>query len=309
MLTENDVLVLNNTKVIPARFFAKTENGKEVEILLVSSVSSDNLIWKVLASPRKYLNKIKSLLICHSRESGNLDNNNRCQSLDSHFHGNDKVIEVLNPETIKFKTHDDLKFILKKAGKMPLPPYIERDSEDLDINRYQTVFAKEPGAVAAPTAALHFTEELLEKIKQKGVEVLFITLHVGPGTFLPIRTEDISQHSLMPEYFDISGEIWNKIQDAKESGKRIIGCGTTVARTLEYAALTGKISGLNDLFIKPDFKFQMVDSLITNFHLPKTTLLVLVSAFIGWKNVKLIYEEAINQKYRFFSYGDAMFIN
>ncbi len=286
MLTKNDVLVLNNTKVIPARFFAETDNRKEVEILLVSAVSSDNLTWKVLASPKKYLK------------------NNSYVDVNSGI-----LIEIIDPETIRFKSHDDLKFVLEKAGKMPLPPYIKRDSEELDINRYQTVFAKEPGAVAAPTAALHFTEELLEKIKQKGVEVLFVTLHVGPGTFLPIRTEDISQHSLMSEYFNISEEIWNKIQNAKKSGKRIIACGTTVARTLEYAAMTGKIHGLNNLFIKPDFKFQIVDSLITNFHLPKTTLLVLVSAFMDWKNVKLIYEEAIKEKYRFFSYGDAMFIN
>ena len=308
MLTKNDVLVLNNTKVIPARFFVITENGKEVEILLVSAISSDNLTWKILGSPRKYLKNIR--LICHSRKSGNPEKGgHQRQGLDSHLHGNDIMIEIIDPETIRFKTHDDLKFIFEKAGQMPLPPYIKRDSEKSDFDRYQTVFAKELGAVAAPTAALHFTEELLKIIKQKGVEIYFITLHVGPGTFLPIRTEDINQHSLMPEYFNISPEIWNKIQNAKKSGKIIIACGTTVARTLEYAQMTEKLSGLNDLFIRPGFKFNVVDSLITNFHLPKTTLLVLVSSFIGLENVKLIYEEAIKEKYRFFSYGDAMFIS
>lgn len=284
-LDENDVLVLNNTKVISARFFAKTENGKEIEILLVSSASPDNLIWKILASPKKYLKGIKTLCVT---------------SLLS--------INVIDSETISFKSIDDLKSVLDKAGQMPLPPYIKRDVEEIDIDRYQTIFAKEPGAVAAPTAALHFTEDLLKKIKEKGTEILYITLHVGPGTFLPVRTDDIREHKLIPEMFYIDPGVWKRIQDAKQNKKRIVACGTTTVRALEYASRIDKFSGLNGLYVTPGFEFKVADALITNFHLPKTSLLVLVSAFIGWENVRKIYTEAINQKYRFFSYGDAMFL-
>ncbi len=291
MLGENDVLVLNNTKVLPARFYAKTKEDKEVEILLVNSISPDNLTWKVLASPRKHL---KGLEMLHAKSLA--------------------PINVIDPDTIKFNSHNDLELILNQIGTMPLPPYIKRKSENIDIDRYQTVFAKESGAVAAPTAALHFTEELLNKIKNQGTEILYITLHVGPGTFLPIRTDDIREHKLIPERFHIEEEVWNKILKAKKNKKRIVACGTTTVRTIEYVALAetcGRMSlqGSNNLYIKPGFKFQIVDSLITNFHLPKTSLLVLISAFIGWESVKRIYEDAIKEKYRFFSYGDAMFIN
>lgn len=285
MLSSNDVLVLNNTKVIPARFYAKTENNKEVEILLVSSTGPDNLIWKVLASPKKLLNTVETL---------------HAMSL--------QAINVIDPETIEFNSHKDLETILNSAGKMPLPPYIKREAEEIDIERYQSVFAKKAGAVAAPTASLHFTKELLKKIENKGIEILYLTLHVGPGTFLPVRTNDIREHKLIPESFYIEQEVWDKILSAKVNKKRIIACGTTTVRALEYAACINKLSGLTSLYITPGFDFQIADALITNFHLPKTTLLVLASAFIGWKNVKKIYEEAIEQKYRFYSYGDAMFI-
>lgn len=285
MLSSNDVLVLNNTKVIPARFFARTDGNKEVEILLVSSSSPDSLIWKVLANSRKHLEKTKYLNV-------------------------EKImIEVIDTETIEFKNVNDLKFVLNQIGVMPLPPYIKRKAEDIDIDRYQTVFASEPGAVAAPTAALHFTNDLLKKIKQKGVEIFYITLHVGPGTFLPIRSENINEHKIIPESFYIDQEIWYRILEAKKNKKRIIAVGSTVVRALEYAAIIDKFSGLTGLYITPNFEFKVTDALITNFHLPKTTLLVLVSAFIGWENVKKIYEEAIKEKYRFYSYGDGMFLS
>ena len=286
LLSGNDVLVLNNTKVIPARFYVKTENNKEIEILLVSPVSPDNLTWKVLASPKKNLDRVGVLHVTPLQP-----------------------INVIDNETIRFNSHEDLEYVLNKIGVMPLPPYIKRGAEKIDVDRYQTVFAKKPGAVAAPTAALHFTNELLEKIKSKGVEILFITLHVGPGTFLPIRTDDIKEHKLIPESFYIDKETWDKIQGAKKNKKRIIACGTTTVRALEYAARINKYSGLTGLFILPGFEFKIVDALITNFHLPKTTLLVLVSTFIGWENVKKIYKEAIKEKYRFYSYGDAMFVS
>ena len=285
LLSTSDVLVLNNTKVIPARFFVKTDKGKEVEILLVSSISPDGLTWKILASPMKSLIGVETL---HATP----------------LH----PINIINNETIKFNSHDDLRFILTTIGQMPLPPYIKRKVERIDVDRYQTVFAKESGAVAAPTASLHFTDELLEKIKQKRVEIQYITLHVGPGTFLPIRSNDIREHKLIRESFYIDQDTWEKIKETKKNKKRIIACGTTTVRALEYAARINKFSGLTNLFITPGFEFKIVDALITNFHLPKTTLLVLVSALIGWENVKKIYEDAIKQKYRFYSYGDAMFI-
>lgn len=285
ILSKKDVLVLNNTKVIPARFYCQRKGAKEVEILLVSSVSPDNLTWKVLAKPKKLLKDVGAL---------------HATSL--------QPVSVINNETIRFNSHEDLEIVLNNIGIMPLPPYIKREAEEIDIERYQTVFAKESGAVAAPTAALHFTEELLRKLEKKGVEVLYITLHVGPGTFLPIRESDIRKHKLIPESFYIDKDVWEKILDAKKNEKRIIACGTTTVRALEYAAIIKKLSGLNGLYITPGFKFQIADALITNFHLPKTTLLVLISAFTGRENVKKIYEEAIKEKYRFYSYGDAMFI-
>ena len=278
-------MILNNTKVIPARFYAKTEKDKEIEILLVSSVSPDNLTWKILANPKKHLNGVGAL---HATPL--------------------LTISVVDNETIKFKSHSDIKTVLEEIGQMPLPPYIKRDSEKTDFERYQTVFAKESGAVAAPTAALHFTEELLNKIKEKGVEIYHITLHVGPGTFLPVRTDDIREHKLIPESFYIGKETWEKILSAKKNGKRIIACGTTTTRALEYAKRIDKLSGLTNLYITTGFDFKIADAMITNFHLPKTSLLILVSAFIGWENVKHIYEEAIKEKYRFFSYGDAMML-
>ena len=283
LLGNNDVLILNNTKVIPARFYGLTENNKEIELLLVRAIGLDSLVWKILGSPKKHLEKAKSLII-----NSNI------------------TIQVLDSETIRFSKYEDLEFILQNTGQMPLPPYIKRESESLDIERYQTVFAKELGAVAAPTASLHFTEDLLNKIRANGTEILFITLHVGPGTFLPIRTIDIREHKLIPESFYIELETWGKILEAKKNNKRIIACGTTTVRTLEYAALINKYSGMTSLYITPGFEFKIVDGLITNFHLPKSTLLVLLSSLIGWKNVKALYEEAIKENYRFYSYGDAM---
>lgn len=285
LLSSNDVLVLNNTKVIPARFYVENEAGKKIKLLLVSSIGPDPLTWKVLAKPKKHLRSIETL---------------RATSL--------QPIKILDSETIRFNSRQDLEIILNSIGKMPLPPYIKREQEELDIDRYQTVFAKESGAVAAPTASLHFTPELLEKINAKGIEILYITLHVGPGTFLPIRTSLIKEHKMIPESFYIDPEVWHKVLCAKKDKKRVIACGTTTVRALEYASRINKLSGLTNLYITPGFDFHIVNALITNFHLPKTTLLVLVSAFIGWNKVKKIYEEAIRKKYRFYSYGDAMFL-
>lgn len=327
LLSKNDVLVLNNTKVLQARFRAQRSAAKgeprsqsereirdknilikeeknEIEILLIKPQTTDNLTWQVLAKPHKKFRSSKTLKV------------------------NSIEIEVLDEQNIQFKNYNDLKTILNTVGEMPLPPYIKRDLHSdltshlssLDADRYQTVFAKEPGAVAAPTASLHFTKELLEELKNKGVEILYLTLHVGPGTFMPIRTENVLDHKLISEQFSIENKTWERILQAKKDKKNIIACGTTVVRTLEYLNLELRdktsdpkkeseiITGQCDLFITPRFKFGLVDSIITNFHLPKTSLLLLISAFIGWDKVKHIYEEAIKEKYRFFSYGDAMII-
>ncbi|MBI1857652.1 MAG: tRNA preQ1(34) S-adenosylmethionine ribosyltransferase-isomerase QueA [Candidatus Melainabacteria bacterium] len=295
-LNKGDVLVLNNTKVIPARFFATTDLGKKIEILLVRPTNPANLTWKILAKPKKHLTKAKTITIQATEK--NLE------------------IDIINDETIDLKHPDRLELILNQIGQIPLPPYIKRDnrqgttdkSSD-DFERYQTVFAKEEGAVAAPTAALHFTEELLNKLQEKGVEILYITLHVGPGTFLPVRTGDIREHKMMPENYFIDQTTWNQILKAKEEKRRIIACGTTTVRALEYANLISKYSGQTNLYLTPGFQFKIVDALITNFHLPQTTLLILVSAFLGWDKIKALYNEAIKNKYRFYSYGDAMFIS
>lgn len=318
LLNENDVLVLNDTKVIQARFYVLTENKKEVEIVLVNSISTDNLTWNVISGPQKHLRKSKTALV--------IENDNKPAVITSEAkqsHINTIEVDIINAQTIKFKNHNDLKRILNEIGKLPLPHYIERNVENNDLNRYQTVFAKNDGAIAAPTAALHFTHELIEKIKSKGIEVLYLTLHVGPGTFMPIRKDDIREHSIHPEEFFIDKKVWDKIIENKKNGKRIIACGTTVVRTLEYIShviaseakqsyFTNEneiISGHNDLYISPGYEFQIVDAIITNFHLPKTSLLLLVSAFISWRDLKYLYDKAIYEKYRFFSYGDAMFLS
>lgn len=301
LLNPGDVLVLNNTKVIPARFFGETSSqdsgfkGRRVEIVLVKPLSEDNLSWEVIAGRQKFLKKATQIVV--------QDSGDRIQDSE------DIVLEIINETTIKFRSSKDLKKILNGVGKLPLPKYIERDPEEKDLSRYQTVFAKEEGAIAAPTAALHFTEDLLEKIKAKGVEVLYITLHVGPGTFMPIRTEDIREHKINPERFSVDENTWKKIKKAKEEKRKVVACGTTVVRTLEYVAKNEILSGENDLYISPGFKFQIIDSLITNFHLPATSLLLLVSAFAGWENIQTMYNEAIKEKYRFYSYGDACFID
>ncbi len=361
-LNKDDVLVLNNTKVLQARFFVQIEN-KKTEILLIKPESPDNLTWKVFAKPSKNLKAGVCVIVRSESDEAISLRKQIATSTPSESPRNDVKVEIIDAETVKFKSHDDLKKILNEIGEMPLPPYIKRDEEplSLDVERYQTVFAKEPGAVAAPTASLHFTPELLKKIEEKGVEIVYLTLHVGPGTFLPVRTDDVRDHVLISEKFQIEKNVWEKILSAKKNGRRIVACGTTVTRTLEYLGschsqldresslvipsqakpdkgisqavidqerllhpsrvrndkaldshLHGNdnvISGMNDLYITPGFNFKIVDTMITNFHLPKSSLLLLVSAFIGWENLRNIYETAIKEKYRFFSYGDAMIIS
>ena len=291
-LREGDCLVLNDTKVIPARLIGeKTDTGANVEVFLLKR-KEDN-VWETLVRPGK---KLRSgarvsfgdgLLKCTIEDV--LDDGNRL---------------------VRFSYEGIFEEILDRLGQMPLPPYITHKLKDK--NRYQTVYARYEGSAAAPTAGLHFTDELLDKIRAKGVKVCFVTLHVGLGTFRPVKVEDVREHHMHSEWYRITEDTAKTINETKEAGGRIICVGTTSCRTLESAAgENGNIcakSGDTDIFIYPGYEFKIVDALITNFHLPESTLLMLVSAFAGKENIMAAYEEAIKQRYRFFSFGDAMFI-
>lgn len=289
-LSDNDVLVLNDTKVIPARLIGEKEDTKAViEVLLLKDLGNNK--WECLAKPQKRV-KIGSII---SFGDGLLKA---------------KCLEKFDMGICHFELIYEgiLVEILDKLGSMPLPPYIHEKLVDKD--RYQTVYAKNLGSAAAPTAGLHFTPELLEKIKAKGVELVFVTLHVGLGTFRPVEAEDLTNHVMHSEYYEISKEAADTLNKAKASGKRIIAVGTTSTRTLESAYDNGFKECKNDtsIFIYPGYEFKAIDAQITNFHLPKSTLIMLVSALAGKDFVLSAYEEAVKEKYRFFSFGDAMFI-
>lgn len=291
-INPGDLLILNDTQVIPARLFAHKLTGGKVEIL-VERILDGNRILVHLKSNKPI--KVGSQL--------QLENN--------------VTLEILGRSENLFELHflDEIPSILAlldEVGHIPLPPYIPRSDEHLDHERYQTIFACNPGAVAAPTAGLHFDELLLEKLKVKGVNIAFITLHVGAGTFQPIRTERIEEHSMHAEYVSVSSSVCKKIEETKKNKKRVIAVGTTTVRSLETAASRGFIKpfqGETQIFIYPGFQFHCVDALLTNFHLPKSTLLMLVCAFAGYRPVMQAYQQAISQKYRFFSYGDALWVS
>lgn len=292
-LVPGDCLVINNTKVIPARLFGvKRDTGASIEVLLLKR--RDNNIWETLVKPGKKA-KVGTVL-----DFG-----------DGLLTGT--VVDVVEEgnRLIQFSYEGIFEEILDKLGQMPLPPYITHPLKDK--NRYQTVYAKYDGSAAAPTAGLHFTKELLEKIKEKGVEIASVTLHVGLGTFRPVKVEHIEEHHMHSEFYRIEPEEAEKINRAKESGHRIIAVGTTSCRTLESAAdenghLEAK-SGWTEIFIYPGYQFKCIDALITNFHLPQSTLVMLVSALAGKDHVLAAYKEAVKERYRFFSFGDAMFIH
>ncbi|TSC79851.1 MAG: S-adenosylmethionine:tRNA ribosyltransferase-isomerase [Parcubacteria group bacterium Gr01-1014_18] len=287
-LRKGDVLVLNDTRVIPARVFGIDSLGREVEILFVSVGEKEGKVW---------LGRAKS-----------------CKKGDSLTVGEYKLI--LGDKQDRewgVLAQAPLSDIIAKYGKMPLPPYIERGREGKvqDETRYQTVYAAKIGAIAAPTAGLHFTPKILSELRNNGVEIVFITLHVGPGTFLPIQTDTISEHKMMGERYVISPESAGIINQALDANRRVIAVGTTSTRTLEFAGRSGRVAagqGVVDIFIYPGFEFKVISGLVTNFHLPKSTPLLLACAFGGKDRVFRAYEEAIAQKYRFFSYGDAVLI-
>ncbi len=292
-LNKGDVLVLNDTKVIPARLIGeKKDTGAVIEILLLKDIGNDT--WECLGKPGKRL-KIGSTITFG-------DGSLRCEVVDKLEEG---IIHV------KLIYDGILMEILDKLGTMPLPPYIHEKLEDQ--SRYQTVYAKVSGSAAAPTAGLHFTKELLKHIEDKGVIITYVTLHVGLGTFRPVEVDNILEHKMHSEYYVMSKETAEILNKAKEEGRRIIAVGTTSTRTLETIATNNKgifkaCSGDTDIFIYPGYKFKAINCLITNFHLPKSTLVMLVSAFSSRNMIMNAYNEAINNKYRFFSFGDAMFI-
>lgn len=290
-LNEDDVLVLNNTRVIPARIYGVSQTGGKIEFLLVNNI--EGKIWEVMCKPGKRANVGKVFYF------GNND-------LEA------RVIEILHDgnRIVEFIYEGNIYDILDKIGNLPLPPYIKESLSDNE--RYQTVYSTKKGSIAAPTAGLHFTSSLLADIERKGVKVVYVTLHVGLGTFMPVKVDNIDDHKMHSEYYEITDEVASVINQAKTNGGRVIAVGTTTVRVLEtIASINGKLmgaSGNTDIFIKPGYNFKIVDSLITNFHLPKSTLLILISTFYNRDKILDAYQEAILNDYRFFSFGDSMFI-
>jgi len=290
-LTPGDTLVLNDTKVIPARIFGHRANKEEsIEVLLVKNYGDDT--WEVLAKPGRKL-KVDTEIIFSDKLKA-------------------KVVDILEEgeRVIKFDYNGIFNELLDEVGIMPLPPYITEKLEDKD--RYQTVYSKIRGSAAAPTAGLHFTEELLKKIEEKGINIVYVTLHVGIGTFRPVKVDNVLEHKMHSEYYEVSEEAARIINYTKVKGNKVICVGTTSCRTIESAADESGIVKAEkretDIFIYPGYKFKVVDNLVTNFHLPESTLIMLVSALAGKDNIMNAYNEAVKEKYRFFSFGDAMYI-
>lgn len=310
LLDDSHILILNNTKVIPARLYGYKDTGAKIEVFLlkehenkkweVGQASPDNNIWEVLIKPSKRVKEETIITV-----------------------SDELSVEVLHslPDDgkwlVKMIYDGNILDILHRVGNIPLPPYIERkmtneELKKLDFERYQTVYAKDEGSVAAPTAGLHFTQDILKKLADKGVEIGYVTLNVGIGTFRPVKCENVLDHKMDSESFEISQETADLINNAKKQGKKLVAVGTTTVRTLETAykqfGCIKACKSASELFIYPPYEFKVVDKLITNFHLPKSTLLMLVSALAGKDFIFKAYEEAIKNKYRFYSYGDCMFI-
>lgn len=291
-LRPGDVLVLNNTSVLPARLKTNTESGAERELLLLEKHGKSSEHHSSLVMYRRKIKRGQILLVGDVRLI---------------------VDEVFGNGTVKVHSDVDLWELAEQKGSVPLPPYMHRSEEPGDRERYQTVFAKEKGSVAAPTASLNLTENTLQSLREKGVEIVELTLHVGLGTFMPIRVDDVTKHKMHQEYFEIPKDVVAAIQKAKQEGRRVVSVGTTVTRTLEFCAdqimqEPEDLSGEADIFIYPGYSFKIVDVLLTNFHAPHSTVLMMAAAFAGWENLKHAYEHALENDYKFLSYGDSMLI-
>lgn len=292
LLNAGDVIVLNNTRVIPARLFGtKEDTGAKVELLLLKQSEDD--VWETLVKPAKKVSPGTELTFGDGRL--------KAKCLDTTESGG---------RLLKFEYTGIFQEVLAELGEMPLPPYIKEQLDDPE--RYQTVYAEHPGSAAAPTAGLHFTERIMNELKQKGVQIVYITLHVGLGTFRPVQVDNIEDHLMHAEYYEMTAEAAHTLNEAKQNGRRIIAVGTTSTRTLETImrdhGTFKEATGWTDIFIYPGFTYRAIDGLLTNFHLPKSTLIMLVSAFAGQDNVMHAYHEAVKERYRFFSFGDAMLI-
>lgn len=294
LIKQNDLLVFNNTRVIPARLFGRKATGGKLEVLVERLIDEQSCLAHVRASKTP---KAGAQIY--------IDNDNADFELTIEGRQDDLFI-------IRCADTDRFSDIMQQAGHMPLPPYITRADEAIDFERYQTVYSSRPGAVAAPTAGLHFDEALLMKLADKGVRSTYVTLHVGAGTFQPVRAENIKDHQMHAEYIEVSPETVELCRQTREQGGRIVAVGTTSVRALESASRDGQLeafTGDTDIFIYPGYQFRSVDAMITNFHLPESTLLMLVSAFAGRESIMNAYEQAVAERYRFFSYGDAMLID
>jgi len=291
LLNAGDLLVFNDTRVIPARLYGVKDSGGKVEVLVERVLDAQRVLAQLRASKPP---RAGSGLL--------LEGDVPVTVLGRH----DDLYEL------RFETGEEVRAVLERKGHMPLPPYIERADAEADRERYQTVYARNPGAVAAPTAGLHFDAALLERLRAKGVHSAYVTLHVGAGTFQPVRVARIEEHRMHSEYVEVDAAVCEQVRDARARGSRVVAVGTTAVRSLESAARGGELapySGETDIFIYPGYQFRVVDVLLTNFHLPDSTLLMLVCAFGGYDNVMRAYRHAVEQRYRFFSYGDAMFID
>jgi len=294
-INPDDLLIFNNTRVIPARLFGQKKTGGKIEVLVERVLDEHRVLAHIRSS--KSPKEGAELL---------LENSVNATMVARH----DALFEL------QFHTEETVFDVLERIGHMPLPPYIDRPDETSDRERYQTVYNEVPGAVAAPTAGLHFDEKLLEDIKAKGADIAFVTLHVGAGTFQPVRVDEIKDHVMHAEYVEVSQQVVDQINATKAKGGRVIAVGTTSVRSIESAAKASQDKGLplqpfygdTDIFITPGYQFQVIDALLTNFHLSESTLLMLVSAFAGYDHIMAAYKEAIVKQYRFFSYGDAMFL-
>ncbi|SCC29221.1 tRNA preQ1(34) S-adenosylmethionine ribosyltransferase-isomerase QueA [Kosakonia oryziphila] len=294
-LNPGDLLVFNNTRVIPARLFGRKASGGKIEVLVERMLDDKRILAHIRASKAP---KPGAELLLGDAEDVQATMVARHDTLfEVEFHGERPVLDILNA-----------------IGHMPLPPYIDRPDEDADRELYQTVYSQKPGAVAAPTAGLHFDEPLLERLRNKGIEMAFVTLHVGAGTFQPVRVDSIEDHIMHSEYAEVPQEVVDAVLAAKARGNRVVAVGTTSVRSLESAAqaandaLIAPFFGDTQIFIYPGYQYQVIDALVTNFHLPESTLIMLVSAFAGYQHTMNAYHAAVAQEYRFFSYGDAMFI-
>ncbi|MBD3610037.1 MAG: tRNA preQ1(34) S-adenosylmethionine ribosyltransferase-isomerase QueA [Gammaproteobacteria bacterium] len=290
LINPGDLLIFNDTRVIPARIYGQKETGGKLEVLVERMLSDKRILAHVRSSK--------------SPKPGSLI------TLDGEHHAT--VVERKEALfVIELSGGIPVLDVLQAHGHMPLPPYIERSDKEDDQERYQTVYAKKHGAVAAPTAGLHFDESMLQRLKDNGVETAFVTLHVGAGTFQPVRVDNIHEHKMHSEVINVPQAVVDKVAETRAKGGRVIAVGTTSVRSLESAARDGRLQAYNgetDIFIYPGYQFQVVDAMITNFHLPESTLMMLVSAFAGYEHIMQAYQHAVEQKYRFFSYGDAMFL-